>query len=539
MALLVLGSCGIDIAPVGDADDAKFDQPRVTPTEAVKPSQDLAGSGPASHPNAPTPDKPTDNIPLHNTPTHNTPLHNTPFPNATATAAVPVTHPVIPTSSTRGAGATRTTMPTGIPTATAIPAPTRIATPTAVPTPPATVPVISAEVIRVTVGVPSNHSIVTDPDGFITELRIIDGPRGVSPSGADSVRINLADAGNFQLTVRAQDSQGLATTGTLTIQARYRRRGEALVAMGDSVASGHGLELVDYLELDPCWRAPNAYPVRVFERLRDLGILGGGDPHQAEFALVACSGHDVDDLFERPVTGGFASVATSSAVAPSTGVSGAEGEKATFTQLEWVIRSNPRFVTLTVGANDTGFVGPRRLFLDDGKTLDRPQVSRRMAVIREDLFTVLNRLVEQTDSTIFVTNYYNPTSRRPQGFSTCRLDCFLVAANEVVEAMNQQIADVVSELATERVVLVDVANSFVGKEAPNGIGPDSLREVGFGELGALLAGQVEGVHPYCTRGESNSTSWINPIDCVHPNDAGTEILAHLMTTAIISHLDQN
>ena len=242
---------------------------------------------------------------------------------------------------------------------------------------------------------------------------------------------------------------------------------------------------------------------------------------QGEFALLACSGADVDDLYEREVTGGF------SDVTPPSG---------TRSQLDWTIVSNPRFVTLTIGANDTGFVGPDQLFLDDGKTLDRPQVDRRMTVIRRDLRFVIEEIVAKTDATVFVTNYYNPTAESPQGIPTCRRECFSVLADQVVREMNDIIEEVARSFPPDRVVFVDFETPFIGKGAPNGLGPDGFREGGFGIIGDLFAGQLKDVHPYCARGDTIGESWISSIDCVHPDERGTTELAAILAGAMRTHL---
>jgi len=244
-------------------------------------------------------------------------------------------------------------------------------------------------------------------------------------------------------------------------------------------------------------------------------------PGRGEFALLACSGADVDDLFEAQVGGGFKNITP---------------ESGTRTQLDWTIRSNPRFVTITIGANDTGFVGPDQLFLDDGVTLDRPQVDRRMTVIRNDLAFVIDELLAKTDATLFVSNYYNPTAENPQGVPSCRLECFRTAADEVVGYMNDTIEEVARRYPSDRVAFVDFETPFIGKGAPNGLGPDGFREGGFGVIGDLFAGQVEDVHPYCARGETVGESWINIVDCVHPDERGTRELAAIMTQAIRDHL---
>lgn len=379
-------------------------------------------------------------------------------------------------------------------------------------------PELIGDELRAWVGSSVEQIVAVDSDGTITDVRLLEGSDEVEVLSDNSIRFSPVDAGSHVARVKVTDSQGLSVLGDVTLIARFEGHPQALIAMGDSVPSGHGLELRDYFGGDPCWRSTDSYPRRAFNQLRDAGIFPEG---RAEFALVACSGYDVDDLFEREVGGGFDDITPP------------DGRR---TQLDWAVRANPRFVTLTIGANDTGFVGPDQLFLADSATLDRPQIQRRLAVIRQDLKIVIDRLVDATDATIFVTNYYNPTAERPQGIPGCRTDCFRSAADEVVDGMNDVIAEVASMYPSDRVVLVDFETPFIGKGAPNGLGPDGLREGGFGVVGDLLAGQVEDVHPYCARGDTVGESWVSSIDCVHPDDRGTSELAAIIVKSIAAHL---
>jgi len=379
-------------------------------------------------------------------------------------------------------------------------------------------PVLIDAPVRATVGETATQVVATDSDSTITNIELLAGPVGVTIDSENRLRYIPQTAEAATALVQVTDSQGLTVIGNVSLIGRYRGHPNALIALGDSVPAGHGLDLEDYLGNDPCWRGPNSYPRRAFNALRDAGVFPAG---QAEFALLACSGADVDDVYEAQVNGGFSNVT------PASG---------TRTQLDWTIRSNPRFVTLTIGANDTGFVGPQQLFLADGSTLDRPQVDRRMAVIERDLAFVLDELVAKTDATIFVTNYYNPVAESPQGIATCRRECFRSAADEVVGRMNNVIEDVASGFDDDRVVFVDFETPFAGKGAPNGLGPDGLREGGFGIVGDLLAGEVQDVHPYCARGDTVGESWINAVDCVHPDERGTDELGKIMASAILSHL---
>ena len=374
--------------------------------------------------------------------------------------------------------------------------------------------------VRAIIGESTTQVVATDIDSSIAEIKILDGPDGLFVERDQLTYIPLA-AETIVAEIAVTDTQGLTTTGEVTLIGRFRGHPQALIALGDSVPAGHGLDLQDYLGGDPCWRAPNSFPRRVFNMLNDEGVF---PPGKGEFALLACSGADVDDLYEQEVTGGFSNIT------PADG---------TRSQLDWTIRSNPRFVTITIGANDTGFVGPDQLFLEDGVTLDRPQVDRRMAVIQRDLTFVLDELVAKTDATIFVSNYYNPTAESPQGIPTCRRDCFRELADEVVGRMNDVIEEVAFSFDGDRVVFVDFETPFIGKGAPNGLGPDGFREGGFGVIGDLLAGQVEDVHPYCARGDTVGASWVSAVDCVHPDERGTAELADILAKAIRSHLADN
>lgn len=484
-AIVCLSGCADGFAPRGDDDDEKFEEgaaaAAVTPNPGITRTPVPSSSGG---------DTATDSA--EHSPTV------TPTPQATATP--------LPTT-------------TATPTPTPTPSPTPTATSTPTPTPtPMFPPVVLRDELRAFVGDSVTQVVAIDGDSELVSLEILDGPEGLFAVEADSLRYIPQTAETLTAQIQLIDSQGLSTTGEVTLVGRFDTHPEALVAMGDSVPAGHGLDLEDYLGGDPCWRAPDSYPRRVFDALNAQGVFPAG---QGEFALVACSGADVDDLYEREVTGGFRDIT------PPSGVR---------SQLEWVISANPRFVTLTIGANDTGFVGPDQLFLDDGVTLDRPQVDRRMAVIRADLGFVISELLGRTDSAVFVSNYYNPTAERPQGIPTCRLDCFRSAADEVVGRMNDVIEEVAVGFDDDRIVFVDFETPFIGKGAPNGLGPDGFREGGFGIIGDVLAGQVEDVHPYCARGDTIGESWINIVDCVHPDERGTQELANIMTAAIRSYL---
>jgi lysophospholipase L1-like esterase len=415
---------------------------------------------------------------------------------------------------------TEDSTPTEEPTPTApvpSPDPTQEATPEPFQPPANVAPIGSPRTFNALVGETVPLAVTAfDSDGEIDRITWSGLPPGVVEGWEGESNWTPSDAGTWSGSYEIVDDDGAATVAEVAFVARYPANADALVAMGDSVASGHGLQELDYLGRDSCWRDwGEAYPRRVLDALTAAGEL---DPATAELALVACSGHDTDDLFETPVSGGL----------EGTAPDGADR----LTQLDWAVRANPGLVTITIGANDTGFVGPAKLLLPDG-TLNRPDIEDRMAVIRSDLRIVLDRLTTSTDAEVFVTNYYNPTASNPQGVSGCREACFAENATEVVTTMNAALAEVVAEFS-QRVQLVDIYTPFLGHGAPNGLGPDVLRAGGFGFIGAVVGGLVGEVHPYCAKGSGDGSSWINSVDCVHPDGQGTQMIADAVVGAILS-----
>ena len=104
---------------------------------------------------------------------------------------------------------------------------------------------------------------VGDPDGYVRAITWRRPPPGFSsPGGADaSFAWTPPVAGTWDGQVTATDDDGASTTADVTFIARHPHRQNVLVALGDSVAAGFGLDLTDALLGDPCWRAPRAgYP---------------------------------------------------------------------------------------------------------------------------------------------------------------------------------------------------------------------------------------------------------------------------------------
>jgi lysophospholipase L1-like esterase len=277
------------------------------------------------------------------------------------------------------------------------------------------------------------------------------------------------------------------------------------LALGDSVASGQGLDWSDWTRGDPCWRAGSDSPGgRFFSTWRKAG------PGRS-FTLLACSGATAADLL---APGG---------------------------QVDAALAANPGLISITIGANDLSFVNPAKFFVNG--SLDQRTVDQRLAALRARLTTVMTRLLSGTNAKILVTTYHDPTADNPVGVPGCRGACFATAAHRVVAQLNGVISDVATFYPASRVRLVDVTPRFVGHAAPNGWGPDDIREHG---LPGWVPGWIKppddlvwaltkaaSIQAYCSAEHhlGPDPNWVSGIDCVHPNDDGARAYAAAMVDA--------
>ena len=350
--------------------------------------------------------------------------------------------------------------------------------------------------LRVT-GLPSGAAVV--------DRAIVWTPRS---AGEWTAVVQAARTGNQEAAFTTRGGVRTATTRSIvrriTLVSRYPARPGTIVAMGDSVAAGQGLQLTDYFGGDSCWRATDRnYPHRI---LPDWTKLHPGTT--AEVATVACSGFDSSDLLHAGVTGG---------------IDGTGPANRQLSQLEWAVRTNPGLVTITVGANDLRFDRPEQSLHRDG-TINRSVVDPRLRSFGRNLATVLARLLARTDARIVVTTYGDPVAEHPEGVKNCRDACFAHAVTDILDRLDARIVATAAATGSTRVSVADVRKAFVGHGAPNGVGPDVLR------LGTRLGRTVQGASAFCAIGHPGGDPWINPIDCVHPNAAGTRAYADAVTT---------
>ncbi len=400
---------------------------------------------------------------------------------------------------------TRLPVPTVAPTSTPLPTPTPSPTPTPLP---AQASIRAPAIVRTEVGVTVATGIITSSpaNNPITSVQINDGPPGLVDPGSFSP----SEPGSWNATLIVTDSFDRETRRRVNFLSRYPARPNAVLAIGDSIASGHGLELTDYLGGDDCFRSNKGYPKLVVDRLVAQGRL----PADTELGLVACSGFDSEDLTTKLVEGGIA---------------GTEPDDGTRrTQVDWVVRANPALVFLSVGINDLGFEDPARFIAGD--KLNSDLVEPRLGQLTSRLSAIVTELLGATDALVVVTGYYNPTAERPQGVPGCETTCFFAVSEEAVRRLNGAI--VAALPASDRIAYVDLAQTFAGHGAPNGIGPDDAR-AGSGLIGDLLGGYFEDIQPYCAKGDGGPDPWVNAIDCVHPTEEGARAIAD----AVIGSLD--
>lgn len=380
-------------------------------------------------------------------------------------------------------------------------------------------PVIEALPVKATPGETLRGSIeASDPDGEVVGITWVKAPPGM-------VRSEEGELGEFEWTpgvagywvgeVVATDDDGATETAEIEFLARYRANPHYLVAIGDSVASGFGLQRRDFLFGDPCWRAPDAaYPGLVMERLLDAGALPDSD---TRVVLAACVGTRVADLWGDAVH------------RPDGAPDGFEDEG--WSQMEWVIRTNPGFVTVTVGANDLGVVDLSWLSVSDsGGEINQVELSRRSASMRGTLGRLLERLVEETDAAVVLTTYYNPVADVPKGLTGCEGECFADLAGEVLGVLNQAIVEEAASFAP-RVQVAEIAEVFTGHSAGDSFGPDWAR----GPIERLLGIQVSA---YCSErsAEDDDATWISTLDCIHPNKEGMRAIASVVADVFIEGL---
>jgi lysophospholipase L1-like esterase len=368
--------------------------------------------------------------------------------------------------------------------------------------------------------------VASDPDGDLATVEIEDAPRGFFPLTNSRGLITgfewtPTEAGQWPMTVVATDATGLVHREELLLIGRYPRSGDHVVAMGGSVAAGFGRDRSDYFASDECWRGESiAYPTEVVDQLVAAGALGDS----TQLSIVACSGHDGPALLASPVI--------------ATDGSGDVIEGDPKSQLDWAVTTNPTIVTLMAGAADARLLDPTPLFIagagnDPTSALDRALLDARLDDFDRALDDVLGTLVTSTDAHIALATWYDPTAIDPVGVDGCDRGCFRAVSGQIIDELNARIRSVARRHPAARLTLVQLDDLAVGREAPNGLGPDILRENGLGPLQGIADRFTGGGSPWCANDDGPETTVISRLDCVHPNEDGQQAIAERVAQALL------
>lgn len=253
--------------------------------------------------------------------------------------------------------------------------------------------------------------------------------------------------------------------------------------LGDSVASGHGLSGA----VGECERAPGAYPLLATLLLADLGAVEGGH--------FACSGATTAGLTGQ-VDQVLADLATRGA--PE--------------------NTNP-VIFITIGANDFGWtdiaaLAPRFCGSD---AEFRTWVTETNDLIKSNVLREGSRLVIEGQAKVIITDYHNPLNTESNFLTPLSLlpNCFLrslsvadlyLRAEAAMHSTNSMFNDMVVAAGPAPVRLAQVHPNFHGHESSR---------------------------PLCgTAPPDLADTWIQVLDCFHPNSAGADNFANAVDVAV-------
>lgn len=267
------------------------------------------------------------------------------------------------------------------------------------------------------------------------------------------------------------------------------------VALGDSVASGHGLSDRG----GKCRRSAAAYPRTVLAELRKRS-------KRVRFVMLACSGAAARGNEEK--LGSLRSQVSAA--------------------LKRLSR-RPALVTVTIGINDFAWADIVQTYLrlrDPDRVAFDAWVEETAESVRRAVARQLKRLLARPKVRVVITDYPNPVNPGSILFGD-PLPCADVALCYArTEAVVHGLRDALATLAGKRVRLAAVHEAFHGHEAPSpecGSGAPDVDDTWF---------------QYPSDPDSNSfpplpfgfeSEWRG--DCFHPNAAGADAIAQAVDRA--------
>jgi lysophospholipase L1-like esterase len=258
------------------------------------------------------------------------------------------------------------------------------------------------------------------------------------------------------------------------------------VALGDSVASGHGL-------MDrggACRRSPRAYPRVALAALRQRHP-------SVRFALVACTG--------ATATGDLA---------------GQVGAALAFLRQR---AGRPALVTITVGINDFDWANIPATYVrlrDPDQNAFEAWVDGIAADVSRALRSQLGRLLRRPSVRVVLTEYPNPVNPSSLLFGPpqpCADPAVCYARTELVV---HELNEALGRLASRRVRIARIHEAFHGHEAPSpdcGSGPPTPADTWFQYPSDPDSNSFPAPPPFTT------IEWRG--DCFHPNARGAAEIA--------------
>lgn len=340
----------------------------------------------------------------------------------------------------------------------------------------------------------------------------------IAQTQAAPVQTQIAQAAQTALAAQIQRAETQAASIQQTAVAELTRlapsRGGAAIhyfALGDSIASGHGL--MD--DGEPCHRSLKSYPRQVAELLK---------PHFQEirYTILACSG--------------------ATAAKPPPDKLNCDGCRFKWFRnqvdeaLNQMPDDRPVLVTINIGANDFGWTSLANLLPHIRDRADEylPWANGIADGVAQELRAQVSRLLERPNAYVVITDLYNPFNHSSmlfslKGFQPCnkiigQLDCY-ERTKYGVDAMNNAfVLNVFVPLGRpSRLRAANVNPKFYGHEAPRPKCGDSAPDVD--ETWIQYPGQpgVNGEVPDLMRVILTHEKYG---DCFHPNEKGAQAYAN-------------
>jgi hypothetical protein len=284
------------------------------------------------------------------------------------------------------------------------------------------------------------------------------------------------------------------------------------IALGDSIASGHGL--ID--DGTACRRSAKSYPYKVRDQLSDAYSLD-------EFYHYACSGATAK--YDRTTI-------------RNTGEDykyfGNQVRQANWVIFAFIPNNEKVIVSISIGANDFNWTNRdnfiNQLYIKRERKY-RAWVDSTAASVGKELKTQINSLLENPNVYVVINEIYNPMNTQSVffkspysglcGVGALTVDCY-GRVDYAVQKLNSTYRDVQQKVVDpSRVAVTDgISSEFLGRESPRPTCGDFSPEVEQTWI------QYKD-DPLSNSNPTELPEWLGPNgdwkgDCFHPNEKGAE-----------------